>query len=299
MRFDLDLFEQLNLEYAAKRSHPAPRSNEAEAVARRGEHRARWLATRFGVRGKRCLEVGCGRGEVVRALAAQHGCEVIGVDVGEYSEWSGPQPPGAALLRRDISVDPILDLGRFDLIFSFSVWEHIRRPREALVAVKRLARRHGDIYISANLHRGTQASHRYREVFFPWPHLLFSDEVFEQFYEKRGVRGQRAAWVNRWSAAEYLMCFAELGFSVLECSYATTPIDEEFYSRFEDILSRYPRADLERDFIKVHLRHKPLWRHYGQKLLALEPAALSHRAGHLARWAQQRLKAAAPHLRKA
>ena len=25
------------------------------------------------------------------------------------------------------------------------------------------------------------ASHRYREVFFPWPHLLFADEVFEEF----------------------------------------------------------------------------------------------------------------------
>lgn len=296
VKFDLELFEQLNLEYATKRSHAAPRSNDAEAVQRRGEERARWLATRFGVRGKRCLEVGCGRGEVVRALSSQHDCQVVGVDVTEYPEWTAPQPAGASLIRRDISAEPSHDLGQFDLIYSFSVWEHIRRPREALMAVKQLAKRGADIYISANLHRGTQASHRYREVFFPWPHLLFSDEVFEQFYEKRGVRGQRAAWVNRWSAAEYSTCFAELGFSVLECSYATTPLDEAFYSRFEDILSRYPRADLERDFIKVHLRHKPLWKRYGQKLLALEPAALSHRAGHLARLARRRLKtvAAAP-----
>jgi SAM-dependent methyltransferase len=294
MKFDLQLFEQLNAEYASKRSHAAPRSNDPESVQHRGEQRARWLEARFGVRGKRCLEIGCGRGEVIRALAAHHGCEAVGVDVAGYAEWLAPQPKGASLVRRDISLEPSSELGKFDLIFSFSVWEHIRQPGEALVAVKQLAKRRGDIYISANLHRGTQASHRYREVFFPWPHLLFTDEVFEKFYEQRGLMGQRAAWVNRWSAAEYLMCFAELGLSVIDCSYAKTPIDEEFYARFEDILSRYPRADLERDFIKVHLRHKPLWRHFGQKLLALEPAALSSRAGHLARLAKSRLRAGSP-----
>jgi 2-polyprenyl-3-methyl-5-hydroxy-6-metoxy-1,4-benzoquinol methylase len=286
MRFDLELFEQLNQEYAAKPSHSA-RSNDAESVRQRGEQRASWLDTRFGVSGKRCLEVGCGRGEVARALAAR-GCEVVGVDVKRYPEWDAASAAGPRLVERDIAAQPIADLGRFDLIFSFSVWEHIRQPREALRAAKRLLRRRGDLYLSANLHRGTQASHRYREVFFPWPHLLFSDEVFERFYEKRGLPRQRAAWVHCWTAAEYLQAFAELGLSVLECSYATKPIDEAFYARFEDVLSRYPRADLERDFIKVHLRHKPLWRRAAQTLLSYEPRALVARAGHLARLASAR-----------
>lgn len=289
MKFDLELFEQLNAEYASKPSHRSPRENDRSSVQRRGEERATWLSTRFGVRGKRCLEVGCGRGEVVRALAAQHGCEAIGVDISEYDAWATPQPTGASLSKRDISVDPSVDLGKFDLVYSFSVWEHIKHPREALEAVKRLAKRGGDIYISANLHRGTQASHRYGEVFFPWPHLLFKDEVFEAFYEKRGLKGKRAAWVNRWTAAEYLLTFKELGLSVLDCSYSRTPIDEAFYTRFEDLLSRYPRVDLERNFIKVHLRHKPLWRRVGQRLLDAEPAALSARVGHLGRLARARL----------
>ena len=284
MHFDLDLFEQLNQEYASKPSHSA-RSNDAESVAQRGEHRARWLDVRFGVRGKRCLEVGCGRGEVAGALAAR-GCEVVGVDVKRYPEWDAGA--GLRLLDRDIASQPIDDLGRFDLIFSFSVWEHMRQPREALAAAKRLLHPGGDLYISANLHRGTQASHRYREVFFPWPHLLFADEVFERFYEKRGIQGQRAAWVHCWSAAEYLQACAELGLSVLDCTYARKPIDEAFYARFEHVLSRYTRADLERDFIKVHLRHKSLWRRAAQALLQVEPRALTARAGHLARLAISR-----------
>lgn len=294
MKFDLALFEQLNAEYASKPSLKAPRGNDAESVQQRGEQRAEWLVTRFGARGKRCLEVGCGRGEVVRVLAERYGCQAVGVDVGDYPEWRAPQPANVSLVRRDISVEASRDLGQFDLIYSFSVWEHIRHPRGALSAVKRLSKRDGDVYISANLHRGTQASHRYREVFFPWPHLLFSDEVFEQFYEKRGIAGRRAAWVNHWTAAEYLLCFAELGFSVLDCSYSRTRLDEAFYARFDDQLSRYPREDLERDFIKVHLRHKPRWRRAAQKLLALEPAALTARVGQLGRRARARIDGLLP-----
>lgn len=299
MRFDLELFEQLNAEYAAKPSYVTPRQNDAESVRRRGERRADWLAVRFGVRGRRCLEIGCGRGEVTRALAAKYGAEVVGVDVQQYEEWQGPQPSGAVLRQLDISREPSAKLGKFDLIYSFSVWEHMRHPRSALKAVKRLAKRSADIYISANLHRGTQASHRYREVFFPWPHLLFTDEVFEQFYEKRGVKGRRAAWVNHWTAAEYLQCFAELGLSVIDCRYSKPPFDEAFYARFEDILSRYPRRDLERDFINVHLRHKPLWRRLGQRALLLEPATLSTRMGHLGRLALAQLERASRRVNRA
>ena len=290
MQFDLALFEQLNQEYASRPSHRSPRKNDGDSVERRGSERASWLATRFGVQGKRCLEVGCGRGEVVRALAERHRAEVVGVDVGNYEEWRGPQPVRASLRRTDISTEPTESLSQFDLIYSFSVWEHIKDPMAALQAVKRLAKRGCDIYISANLYRGTQASHRYREVFFPWPHLLFGDDVFEQFYAKRGTLGRRAAWVNRWSAAEYLSAFSELGFSVVDCSYTKTPLDEAFYRRFEDILSRYPRVDLERDFIKVHLRHKPMWRRLAQRALELEPASLTSRIAHATRLVKARLE---------
>jgi SAM-dependent methyltransferase len=195
------------------------------------------------------------------------------------------------VLVRDIATQPVRDLGRFDLIFSFSVWEHMRQPFEALRAAKQLLAPGGDLYVSANLYRGTQASHRYGEVFFPWPHLLFEDEVFEQFYAKRGQPGVRAAWVNRLTATEYARYFEELGFSALEVSYARTPIDQEFYQRFDDILSRFPREDLERNFIRAHLRHKPAWRRLSQRLLAVEPARLTARGGHAARWAREHVEA--------
>ena len=289
MRFDLELFEELNRQYADRPSHPRPREQGAEGVSQRGAQRARWLQQRFGLEGKRCLEVGCGRGEVVRALAERYGCEAVGVDVVRYAEWEAALPPGGALHLRDIATAPIEDLGQFDLIFSFSVWEHMREPLEALRATKRLLAPAGDFFLSANLYRGTQASHRYREVFFPWPHLLFGDEVFEQFYAKLGKPSVRAAWVNRLCGAEYERYFEQLGFSVLDLAYVGAALDGAFYHRFEDVLSRFPREDLQRDFIRAHLRHKPVWRRVGQRLLAVEPAALTARVGQAARWARARL----------
>jgi SAM-dependent methyltransferase len=284
VRFDLSLFENLNAQYAARPSHAHPRKNDAASARARGLARAAWLQRRFGVRGKRCLEVGCGRGEVAVALAESYDCEVLGLDVQAYPEWNAARPANVELEVRDITQGKVDDLGRFDLIYSLSVWEHMRHPFSGLSAVERLLSPGGDCYISANLYRGTQASHRYREVFFPWPHLLFDDEVFEQFYAKRGMPGKTAAWVNRLSAADYVSYFRALNLSVVETSYSVAPLDLEFYRRFEDILSRYPKADLERDFLNVHLRHKARWRRVAERVLAFDPALLSTRGGQLVRW---------------
>lgn len=286
VRFDLELFKQLNREYAKQRAHK-PRDNTSAAVEERGLRRAKWLDRKFGLAGKRCLEVGTGRGEVIRAIAAHYDAEAVGVDVERHATWDVSLPEKARLVLHDVSSEPSDDLGRFDLIFSFSVWEHIKKPYEALAAVKRLLAKGGDFYLSANLYRGSQASHRYRDVFFPWPHLLFSDEVFEAFYLDKGKPARRPAWVNRLSAAEYLAYFAALGFSVIDCSYSTLKWDDAFYRRFEDVLGRYPRADLERDFINVHLRHQPRWRRAARRVVELKPEVVAVQAARALRLARK------------
>lgn len=258
MPFDLQLFQQLNEEYADKPVHPRPRRTDPEGVAGHGESLAEFVNDMFGVRGKRCLEIGCGRGAVARALVERYGCEVVGVDVTRYETWDSPQPAGVELLQLDITSQSYQHLGKFDFIYSNSVWEHIRHPRAALAAAKQLLARGGDFYLSANLYRGPLASHRTREVFFPWPHLLFSDEVFEQFYALRG-EAKRPAWVNKLTATHYLEYVEEYGFSPVVTWFSKTKFDEAFYRRFEEILCRYPKQDLEMDFVKMHLRHASLF----------------------------------------
>ena len=256
VKFDLALFESLNAEYASKPLVPRPRSYAAAKIKTAGRKRAAMLAKRFDLAGKRVLEIGCGRGEVLASLGADFGCACTGVDVTRYADWDRHGAGGATFLQTDLSRDPAALAGEaFDFIVSFAAWEHIHHPHAMLARAHGLLRREGEMYLIANLHRGPKASHRYREVFFPWPHLLFQDAVFEQFYIRRQAKTVHvASWVNRLTVAHYLLYFEMLGFERRDIQYRMTPIDEDFYARFEDILGRYPRFDLERDFIEAHLR---------------------------------------------
>lgn len=256
MKYDLELFSSLNDEYQGKRLVRKPPKYGAAVLKQRGRTRVKGLVTRFGVAGKRLLEIGCGRGEMSHAFATDHGCSVVGVDITEYPQWQTHASPNVSLLKLDLSeADAVATLApeQFDFAYSNAVWEHVRHPFAMLKAVHTLLKPGGTFYIVANLFRGPKASHRYRQVYFPWPHLLFTDEVFEQYYESIGQDPMRPAWVNRLSIGDYFLYFDLVGFKRAEVSYSTTPIDEPFYQRFSDILERYPRYDLERDFLHAVL----------------------------------------------
>lgn len=252
LRFNLELFQALNEEYRDRRIVPRPRSHEPKEQVRRGSKLATKLVKTHGIAGKRVLEIGCGRGEVLGALAAEHACRPVGVDIKRYPQWAGE--PGCTFITGDLA-DPAVaaDLEPFDFIYSLAVWEHIRHPFAMLKRAHALLVPGGVLQISANLYRGPKASHRYREVFFPWSHILFTDEVFEAFYVSIGQKPQRPAWINQLTIADYLRYFDLAGFRTEAVSFNVTPIDEPFYWRFADILERIPRYDLERDFIHATL----------------------------------------------
>ena len=262
VRYDLELFKQLQDEYRDRPIVPKPQGLDGGSMLDTARRRVTTLDARVGLRGKRVLEVGCGRSHTLQVLADEWGCDVVGVDVLRRPEWAGR--PDLQLHEHDIATGKNEFLGTFDRIISFAVWEHIRSPFHALQAAKDLLRPDGQMYINANLYRGPKASHRYREVYFPWPHLLFPDEVIADYYAWLVETGQRragetahrgATWVNKLTAAQYLTYFDLLGFEVQKLWWSKMPIDEEFYLRFEDVLGRYPRYDLERDFLYAIVGH--------------------------------------------
>lgn len=252
MKFDLSLFRQLNEEYKDKRLVATPPGYAKADLANRGAKRAKAIVAMDGFSGNG-LEIGCGRGEVCRALAVGHGIRIVGVDVTTYPEWE-QDVAGVTLIEADLTDGKQRDLGQFDFIYSNAVFEHIRHPYSMLKTAFELLRPGGRMFMSANLYRGPKASHRYREVYFPWPHLLFSDEVFEEFYRSIGKPPKRPAWINQLSIADYYNYLDIIGFQRHRTSFRTTPIDEDFYERFRDKLERIPRYDLERDFIEVVLK---------------------------------------------
>jgi SAM-dependent methyltransferase len=184
-------------------------------------------------------------------MADELDCTVTGVDLTEYDTWREP-PSGVRFVQADIAGDTddvLRQLGRFDFIYSFSVWEHIEHPHAALVNARELLTPNGRMYLQAQLYRGPKASHRYRQVYFPWPHLLFDDEVFEAFYRSIGREPMRAAWVNKLTYAQYLMYFDLVGLHRHDVWTSEPVFDQDFYARFESVLGAYPKWDLAHDII--------------------------------------------------
>jgi len=252
-RFDVALFEELNAEYADHPLVAAPRRYDHAAMIESAVGRLRGVHRAVDLAGRRVLEVGCGGGYELWYAAHALGADAWGVDVVERRAWTALRGERVHLQVADLSSASPFEDAWFDRAMSFTVWEHVEHPWAMLRATHRALRPGGLFWLKANLHRGPQASHLYRHISFPFPHLLFSDEVIAEALARKGVQVDGAAWVNRLTWAQYEDYFREIGFRVLALRFRETPLDEAFYARFEDVLGRYPRWELSRDFFEVVL----------------------------------------------
>ena len=75
--------------------------------------------------------------------------------------------------------------------------------------------------------------------------------MIKEFYRRRGMPERGSSWVNKLTWDQYERYFNAVGFKIKMLRFSEREIDEEFYKRFEDILGRYPRWDLTKDFFNV------------------------------------------------
>ena len=177
-----------------------------------------------------------------------------GVDVERYSSWPEHTDPRIKLIEADLSRKLVVPPRSIDTVISNVTFEHVTRPLEMLSAIHNVLKDGGEAWIRTNVYTARNASHRYKELFFPWPHLLFADDVCEQFYQKhRGRPGLTFSWVNRMTVAHYVHAAREIGFEITLARRHTVPIDIPFYLRFIDKLGRYAALDLETDFLTLVL----------------------------------------------
>jgi len=251
-RYDIKLFEQLNEEYKPKPLTPTPREIDPRSRFQGAKVRLGQVARYLELDGTRALEIGCGQGQEVWFLRHKFGCRAFGIDVKPYPEWLTYRGDGVQICTASAEAMPFAD-DSFERIISFAVWEHVGRPFRALKEADRVLRPGGLMWLYANLHRGPSASHRYRDVYFPWPHLLFDDEVAIEFFERQGKRGH-FSWVNKLTYDTYDKYFRLLGLELVHLHFSEKEWDQQFYERFEDVLGRYPITDLKRDFFTAVLR---------------------------------------------
>jgi len=251
--FDLVLFEALNKEYADHPLVPEPTGRDSASRAQRARRRLEAVHESIGLTGQRVLEFGCGAGFEIWYLDHWFGADATGVDVVERRACASLSSERTKFVLADLATGNPFPADHFDRIVSFSVFEHVAHPYTSLAALHRSLKPGGLAWISANLHRGPRASHLYQHVTFPYPHLLFADDVFREFFRRRALPETGASWVNRLTWAEYENHIRRLGFRIRALRFTETELDERFYERFEAILGRYPRWDLTRDFFQVVL----------------------------------------------
>jgi SAM-dependent methyltransferase len=255
-RYDIELLEKLNAEYADKPLVPRPPKYDPESLTRNARRRILWVHNMIDLAGKRTLEIGCGNGYEVWHVGEHLAADAYGVDVAEYGPWKDLAGERVHFECADMAADNPFEPDYFDRIMSYTVWEHVLHPCKLLEETYRVLKPGGLCWMNANLYPGPQASHRYRDINFPWPHLLFSDDVIKEWDRKHGHRDSGSAWVNRLSWYHYQHYFDQVGFRLRHLKFTETAIDEEFYTRFEDILGRYPRWDLTKDFF-IAVLEKP------------------------------------------
>ncbi|HEX2096182.1 MAG TPA: class I SAM-dependent methyltransferase [Solirubrobacterales bacterium] len=101
--------------------------------------------------GDRFLEIGCGTGYVLRALAEECGLEVTGSELfGEAFEHARRRVPGAELVELDAREMPYE--GEFDLVGAFDVLEHIDDDVGVLRGLRQALRPGGHLVVTVPQH---------------------------------------------------------------------------------------------------------------------------------------------------
>ncbi len=228
-RYDVALFEQLCREYAGRPLVPNPRRYDRDAMAESARGRLNGVHRAIDLSGAKLLEVGCLRR--VRGLLVQPPTRWARMP-GALT-WSNGAPGRTCAATASTCCSPTCrpripssrrrSTGRC----LFTAWEHVEHPYRLAHRDAPRAQAGRALRTKANLHRGPQASHLYREIPFPFPHLLFSDEVISDALAKRGKAVPGAAWVNRLTWAQYERYFHEVGFRMLALRFRETPLDEE------------------------------------------------------------------------
>jgi 2-polyprenyl-3-methyl-5-hydroxy-6-metoxy-1,4-benzoquinol methylase len=166
------------------------------------------------VAGKRVLDVGCGDGALAFLMSACGAEQVSGIELGEPLDHWNPEHieilvesvaalPFSAIVRKtdfkqrvNLSImdvmHPTTD-GKFDLILSHSVLEHVVDLKSGLAAMTDLLNPHGTMVHVFNPFFSENGGHEWCILDFPWGHVrLTRDEIREYLDTYRGWEKARA-----------------------------------------------------------------------------------------------------------
>lgn len=169
-----------------------------------------WLAERGGVHQKDVLEFGCGEGTMALGMALRkQPRRMVGVEILDVHSQCLP------LARREIGLESLPDnlslqqivpggelsgLGQFDIVYSWSVFEHVAQAvmPQALATIKAALKPDGYFFLQISpLYFSAFGSHLSPWVPEPWAHLSMQHDTFHRRLLEAGKTPDRVR--SEWS----------------------------------------------------------------------------------------------------
>ncbi len=225
--------------------------------------------------GRSVIDFGCGDGATALGVASNARASVIGVDLCRSFD-SLPELAvrtlGTRLLPPNLSFRENTEAGPLpfpdacvDLVYSWSVFEHLADVRSVLAELQRIVKRGGTLFIQIEpLFHSPYGSHLRRLVDEPWAHLSRNEDdylalaaaardtvpaseqdVLYRTYAFEEVKGYLIAEykrLNRITAGDLLAAVTEEGFTVVWTKLLTTDLSPP-----EALLARHARELLVTD----------------------------------------------------
>lgn len=220
---------------------------------------ADWLKEHGGLAGRDVLDFGCGEATTALGIALRHRARrIVGLEIQKEIDNCVPYAQaqlGLATLPDNLELKqvepdaPLDSLGTFDIVYSWSVFEHVSQHLivDCFRKIRRVLRPRGVMFLQTTpLYYSAEGSHLKPWVPEPWAHLRMQQSLFQDSLRQNADSLEQADqlwWVyqtlNRATAASLLQAVVEAGFQVVReyrtCDDIEVPQDlKEIY--VEDVL---------------------------------------------------------------
>ncbi|HEY9143917.1 MAG TPA: class I SAM-dependent methyltransferase [Arenimonas sp.] len=218
---------------------------------------AAWVPPHIELGQADVLDFGCGEGVAALGMLRRKGVRsLLGVDIMPDPARCLPvarEQIGLDVLPDNLElqqIEPGADFApgrQFDLIYSWSVFEHVEQPRvvDVLAMLRGKLKPGGRLFIQIDpLYYSADGSHLYHRIPEPWAHLRDQESVYYDKLCRACDSPEEVAalwscyqWLNKMTAAQLREHLQEVGFV----------IEREHFSKFPE--------DVPADLIRVYQRN--------------------------------------------
>lgn len=221
-------------------------TTDPDALAKRASEQIDLALKNIGIQSVESIcDIGCGRGQIPYAAYKMNITTCAGIDIEQYDTWNiYKKDSNGSVEFYDADILYQQHPHKYQLVTSFCAFEHFADPLGMLNAMSDLVADEGYLFIHFQpIWYSTTGHHIYRNIHFPYYHLIFDDDMLINYYHKNNIIFSEANY-NKWTAADFLYLFGS--FTKLRL-VRLTPLFKLnhywFYHSFPQLLP-FSRSDL-------------------------------------------------------